>query len=89
MKKFTLFEVHLDDAAFSVTNNAPGAGTTEAAEVGESEGDIETDETGGCPGASLKRAALAVALLGALAAAAWALSRGDEAPDVEGVDVVE
>ena len=55
MEKFTLLELHLDEAAFSMTNNAPGAGSDadgDAAEPGGADEREDADEAAAGSGAS-------------------------------------
>ena len=83
MEKFTLLELHLDEAAFSMTNNAPGAGSDadgDAAEPGGADEREDADEAAAGSGASggpPKLVALLV-LVAVLVALARALSCSDD-----------
>jgi hypothetical protein len=94
MEKLTLLELHLDEAAFSVTNNAPGSGVTasetddaaaDGAEDEDADANANTDADGSAagigPGGGPPKLLALLVLVAVLVALARALGGSDEELD--------
>jgi len=88
MERCTLLELHRDDATFTATANAPGAGVDGSDAVGD--GADSDDEAGTAGNGGRVRRVLALLVLFALlAAVAKALGGDDELDDLAALDAGE